>query len=153
METGGQSGRWLTLTGVPGCGKTFVASQLFRLGAKANPGGKGIWIGSRPRPASVWLSASEFGQRMKSGDWFLPESLANEWLVAIDDLGAEHDKSGFLADALYRACNARLGKWTIFTTNFTLGEIADRLDQRIASRLIRDGNEVFSIDAGDYAGR
>ena len=33
----------------------------------------------------------------------------------------------------------------------TVAEIADRIDARIASRLIRDSNVFLTIEAGDYA--
>lgn len=143
--------RWLTLSGVPGCGKTHTARQILGKAAQSNPGNGSIWMGSAPRPRCLWIDASVFGQRVKGGDYGLPASFGGDWCVVFDDLGAEYDKSGFLADAIYRFCNARLGKWTVFTTNYTLGEIADRLDQRIASRLIRDGSEFLKIEAGDYA--
>jgi hypothetical protein len=87
--------------------------------------------------------------------WDLPEYVAHEWLVLYDDLGAK----GFptpkgremMNDALLRLANQRLGKWTIWTTNLTLAEIGTRVDGRIASRLIRDGNRFVTIEAGDYA--
>ncbi len=33
--------------------------------------------------------------------------------------------------------NARLGKWTVITSNLNIGQIAERLDVRISSRLMR----------------
>jgi hypothetical protein len=41
----------------------------------------------------------------------------------------------------------------LWTTNLTLAEVSQRLDSRISSRLIRDGNKVVTITAGDYAMR
>lgn len=147
--------RWLTLSGVAGCGKTMLATMLFNEAKKHNPAGDGLWIdptgrGAR-RPKNVWLDASRFADRMKEGEFDLPEYLVDDWLVVMDDLGASRDKTSFVADATYRFCNARRDKWTIFTTNLTLPEISERIDERVASRLIRDNNALISIRAGDYA--
>lgn len=69
----------------------------------------------------------------------------------LDDLGASRDKTGYTGECLFRLCNARVGKFTLFTTNLDLKGISERIDPRIASRLIRDGNEFKAITAGDYA--
>jgi DNA replication protein DnaC len=83
----------------------------------------------------------------------LPEYLAHEWLVLFDDLGAKRDGKDVLADAIMRLANQRLGKWTLWTTNLSLDEIAKRIDARVSSRLIRDENRLVTITAGDYAKR
>jgi hypothetical protein len=153
----GELGRWLTFTGVAGCGKTMLMSQIFdevkRLSPHNGPRvtGGGFYQESSRRPRSVWMEESSFAEKMRGGEYDLPEYLAQDWIVAIDDIGSSRDKTDFLADALYRLCNARLGRWTMFTTNLTLGELASRVDERVASRLIRDGNVVCQIGASDYA--
>lgn len=153
----GRAPRWLTLTGVCGCGKTMLAQQIFDEASKYNPGNKGLWIprdegysdGDR-RPRNVALTASKFGQLMMAGEYDLPEYLADDFLVLLDDLGASRDKTQFQADALYRLYNQRQGKWTITTTNLRLREISEKVDERVASRLIRDGNQLVTITAPDY---
>lgn len=149
---------WLTFSGVPGSGKTFLARQTFRAAAKFNHRGNASICLTDPsdpsdrRPDCVWLDSARFAARLIGGREFdLPEYLARDFLVAYDDLGAARDKSDFLADALYRLCNHRLGRWTIFTTNLTLEEISTRIDDRVASRLIRERNLGLSLKAGDYA--
>lgn len=159
----GAEPRWLTFTGVAGCGKTMLGMQIFKEATRLNPGnpintpvwstGRGFHDESKRRPECIWLTASRFAQRLRDGEYDLPEYLAPDWLVVLDDLGSSRDKSDFVADALYRLCNIRLGKWTVFTTNFTLAELAERVDQRVVSRLIRDRNAVCQISAGDYAMR
>jgi DNA replication protein DnaC len=151
--------RWLTLIGVCGSGKTMLARQIFRAAEASNPGNMPLWslgTGVRHerdrRPRCVWLTATEFADRMLGGEWDLPEHLAADFLVAIDDVGAARDtKANHIAEALYRLCNVRLGKWTLFTSNLNLSDIAAKIDERVASRLIRDGNVVHRITAGDYA--
>ena len=157
--------RWLTFAGVCGCGKTFLALQIFAQAEHHNPGNpkrNPIWpsdwatsprtsLDGFRRPRCVWMTANQFAARMRGGDYQLPEYLAEDFLVAIDDIGAARDTTNFIADALYRLCNVRLGRWTLFTTNLTLGDIEAQIDGRVASRLIRDANSMVDIDAGDYA--
>ena len=142
---------WLTLLGVPGTGKTFLAKQTFEQTRPYNPGNSALWIGPKHRPYCMWLDASRFGERMKDGEYNLPETLTDDWCICLDDLGAQRDKSDFIADGIYRLCLRRVGKWTIFTSNLTLDEISARVDDRVASRLVRDENKVVTLDCGDYA--
>lgn len=152
--------RWLTFLGCCGCGKTTrLARPTFEQAARYNPGNASLWVSGTGvrrerdrRPGCVWITATEFADRMFAGEWDLPEYLAHDFLVAVDDVGAARDtKWGALAEAMYRLCNVRLGKWTLFTSNLTMVDIATKIDERVASRLIRDGNIVHRINAGDYA--
>jgi len=148
---------WLTLSGVNGCGKTMLANQACGYIARHYPHAGSVWIsGERGRlttrrPRVVWIDEVAFVQRCKEGEYDLPEYLGEDWLVVLDDLGASRDKTGFAGEMLFRLCNARREKFTLFTTNLDLKGIAERIDPRIASRLIRDGSEFKAIAAGDYA--
>lgn len=150
---------WLTLSGVHGCGKTMLARQIFAQSRRHNPGDKSsIWVSGsgvhdeqNRRPRCVWYHAHDFGDTMKDGVWNLPEYLQADFCVVLDDLGAARDKSDFLSDALYRLADRRMHRWTVWTTNLTLDEIASKLDARISSRLVRDENAIVSITAKDYA--
>ncbi len=55
----------------------------------------------------------------------MPEYIAHEWLVCYDDLGSKRDAKELLGEALFRLSNQRLGKWTLWSTNFTIDEIKD----------------------------
>lgn len=151
---------WLTLHGTQGSGKTMLARQTLEFAARnCNPGRHSLWVAghgeyheSNRRPNCVWYSATGFKDRMLGGDYGLPEYLRNDYLVAIDDLGAAKDtRDNALADGLYRLADQRSHRWMIWTTNLTLSEISERLDPRISSRLIRDDNKLVAINAGDYA--
>lgn len=156
-----RDGRWLTLGGVCGCGKTErLALPTFKAASEFNPGAAALWVNGtgvymerNRRPQCVWLTATAMADRMRRGEYDLPEYLGHDYLVAIDDVGAARDTTSFIAEALYRLCNVRLGKWTIFTTNLSLAEVAKQIDPRVASRMIRDRNVAVSITAGDYAMR
>jgi len=141
---------WLTLTGAQGCGKTMLAFQVFDQARTINPGRASIWIGERRRPRCYWYTEPDFADAIRT-DTRLPEYLADDYLVLIDDLGTARERFEQVADALYRLANARLGKWTLWTSNLTHAEIADKIDQRLASRLIRDANTGVRITAPDYA--
>ena len=141
---------WLTLTGAQGCGKTMLAFQVFDQARAINPGRASLWIGDRRRPRCVWLDETDFAESVMA-DARLPEYLAGDYLVILDDLGSARERWDRVADALFRLANARLGRWTIWTSNLTHREISDSIDARLASRLIRDGNKGVRITAPDYA--
>lgn len=137
----------------------MLASQIHAEARKYNPGEASLWVPSNQtgymrecdrRPYCIWLDATMFAEKLKAGQYDLPESLRGDFLVVFDDLGASRDKTDFVPEAIYRFACARLGRWTVWTTNLTLQEIKDRLDPRIASRLLRDENKVRAINCRDY---
>jgi hypothetical protein len=151
--------RWLTLSGQVGCGKTFLARQIFAQAERINPGShknSPVWLAGdsvyeRRRPKCRWHNERAFSSIVRGGDYQYPYYLGDDYFVCLDDLGSERDNSAFIAQNLFDLCNARLGKWTLFTTNYTVAELTERIDSRVASRLIRDENTFLRIKAGDYA--
>lgn len=137
----------------------MLAKQSFEEASKYNPGNAPLWITgqgvydvSNRRPRNVWFTAPAFKDKMLGGEYDLPEYLRQDFLVAIDDLGASKDtRDNAAAEGFYRLADQRMGRWMIWTTNLTLGEIAARLDPRLSSRLIRDENKMVTITAPDYA--
>jgi DNA replication protein DnaC len=90
---------------------------------------------------------------LREGDYDIMDAVCNDWFVALDDIGAERSTDYSLAK-LDEVIDARLGKWTVITSNFTRKEIADYCDVRIASRLGRGNNVIIdNIDARDYSTR
>lgn len=146
----GASPRWLTLTGTRGSGKTTLAALAYLEARTINPGAASLWIGDRRRPRCVWIDETKFADDCMS-DPGLPEYLRDDYLVVLDDLGSARERWDRVADALFRLANARLGKWTIWTSNLNVREIEANVDPRLASRLLRDGNLGVRITAQDHA--
>ncbi len=143
---------WLSFIGTSGAGKTYLArriwnwyqgeSSLFRAsiveGEIAYPGSFNSW----PKIAGELLSNESY--------WKL-EELQREKFVVLDEIGADRDPSGHVRDCLARVLSGRVGKWTVITSNKSLGDIQRDIDTRISSRMIRDGNVVVDVDVIDYA--
>lgn len=157
---------WLSFTGKTGTGKTHLAKAVFRWAqANCRPPVAGLDTGTctvdipgkAKYPWEKWNSAKGYIDwrklcaRLREGGWDELNWLEDAWFVVLDDIGVEYDPNGLLASALDRIINGRLGKWTVITCNYSLAQIADRFDVRIASRMQRDGSKVLEIDAMDYA--
>jgi DNA replication protein DnaC len=148
-----RSPRWLSFLGTSGAGKTHLARKVWLwfkgssfFNAEVNPSTKeiyypGSWV-FWPNLASDLLSNSGYGQL---------EDLKNEKFVVLDEIGADRDPSGHVRDCLARLLSARVGKWTVLTSNKTLGDIERDIDARISSRIIRDENLLVDVDVPDYA--
>lgn len=154
-------GRWLTLTGRSGTGKTLLARHLMRFIERNllrfSPG-YGITLTDN----SCVVKWGEAVARMKSGDFCDAEILCDKetkWdnsvraiyrFALIDDIGQPEDSSkGYVVAALGRIADARLGEWTIWTSNLYLQDIA-AIEPRLASRMIRDGNVVIENHCQDF---
>lgn len=157
---------WLTLAGENGCGKTYLLRQVWEQAKRINPGNPknnpiwppnwedflqaGVNIYGDSRPYALWYDEGGLASRMRAGDHDLPRNLRGDYFVALDELGATRDPTNYISEAVGTLCDNRLGRWSVFATNLQLQEIADRMDARITSRLIRDDNKVVTIKAVDY---
>lgn len=139
-------GRWISLLGPTGTGKTHLAKQLWRF-CMGQPDFNPLTVSHYP----TWLYWPTFVDQLRSGDaWKLFDDIQKWPYLAIDDFGAEKDTTGFAADKFNTLLGRRIGKWTIITSNLNHGEIAN-LDARIADRFIRDGNVVVKMNCASYA--
>lgn len=149
----GMAPYWLTLTGSSGVGKThllkatmkaFMETIRFDFGLDA---AKQRLIGQRGQ----YVDWRKLCSTVREGSWGWVDDICEDDFVAIDDFGAEFSKGGFTESVLDRILNARVRKWTMLTCNLPLSEISERMDARIASRLIRGNNVVVECDTIDYA--
>lgn len=150
----GLDGRWLTLCGPSGVGKTHLGGRIWdwwqRWGKwKVGHGKSGSFLTSKEGYTRLWR---KLVSRLKEGAWGELEDLLKSDFLIIDDLFAAYDNSGFALSIADRICDERQGKWTLFTTNKLLDEIADE-EQRIASRMKRGLNVVVETVVKDYATR
>ena len=143
--------RWLSIVGRSGTGKTHLAKEIYRY----------VWRNLGGETSSDKLFCLDFK--------FVPaDALAEQWrsrksayspeyerapLLVVDDIGTVADKSGFVTDAMYTLLSRRMGKWTVITSNLTYAAISSQFDERLADRMLRDGNVVASIDCQSWARR
>ncbi len=144
------AGRWLSLVGTSGAGKTFLARRIWKW---FNAAGK--FYTEPTRGASCvrsgqWCDWRSFMEECMAGDFSRTADLRSDWFVVFDDIGAKRDKSGMGADKLDTILSARGERWTMITSNLSLNQIADQFDQRIASRMIRGNSVVIDVDVMDF---
>lgn len=74
---------------------------------------------------------------------------STRFLLILDDIGAEK-ATEFVAEKLYRIINHRYNEMipTVFTSNLTLGELAEQIGERCASR-IAEMCEIINLTGGD----
>lgn len=145
--------RWLTLCGASGCGKTHLARELYNWYGRYHSAFRhpdtGAWNSRQYAFKDVSILASD----LKKGLYGHATDLERCHFLVLDDLGAERDVSGFLAEQLLKLLNRRLDKWTVITSNLTLSQISDTLDARIADRMRRGNNIVVESKAPSFADR
>jgi hypothetical protein len=150
--------RWLTLSGNSGTGKTFLALQVWRWFMRQGRRPRSVVDGRVIGGGGSFYKWRDLAQRCFDLDysWLSDAAEADTWLLVVDDIASVRDPSGNLAEQLWRLLDSRLNTWALFTSNKDLAQFA-KLDPdggtgvRIASRLVRDGNEVVEVEAMDYA--
>lgn len=142
--------RWLSFLGSPAAGKTMLAREIYRDAFAFERQHPMLEDGCHVRRV-CWRSWPALVAKLRDGEFRAFNDLLNVWFLAIDDVGAEHQAkdAGFALSKLYELLNARLGKWTVLTSNLDLSTLGG-MDARIASRLIRDGNQVVVVDVKDF---
>jgi chromosomal replication initiation ATPase DnaA len=149
----GKPAYWVSFLGGCGNGKTMLARKVYRFQQRYLRAGE--WrmtqdVGLTNAQTGIWCDWSNYASELADFKAGRRESLKGAWFLVLDDIGADSGRA-IVTDELFRILNSRLGKWTIITSNLTPDGIAERLDQRIASRLIRDGNVLIQNTAPDWA--
>lgn len=145
----------LTLAGVSGTGKTMLAQCVLNdlgLDAWGNLSALPRWVESRERRSAdaVMRDCRRLAEKVQAREIDLAASLAAPFLLVLDDFGAWHDPSGFVAEKFDGLLRRRRDKWTFITTNLLLADIAEK-EGRTASWMIRDGNTVHELTCKDFA--
>ena len=149
----GATPRWLSFLGWSGTGKTHLArgiSRFFKASAS-------VYIdretGAHLSRRGGFIGWRKIVDHLRDGDYEIFHAACDDWFVTLDDIGAERT-SDFSVSKLDQIIDARLGKWTVITCNFTREQIAEHMDVRIASRLGRGKNVIVdNINACDYSTR
>lgn len=133
--------RWLSLLGVSGVGKSHLARAI-----------ASVIYTVRPELGVEFWSWHSVVSKLRDGDYAISDHLiAFPFVLVLDDIGAERS-SDFSRDHLMRIVEGRLNKWTVVTSNLFVDQLADSVDVRIASRLLRGHNVVCEVrDASDYS--
>lgn len=136
--------RWVSLMGASGCGKSHLAAAAVRVLHN-------LGFGDTRVQMWTWRNA----MRRMMDDSGVMYWLADLHVLVLDDIGtgftASSKAAALTSSLLYDLLEARLGKWTILTSNLSPGDIAETLDVRIASRLYRGKNVIIDMThASDY---
>lgn len=152
------SGYCLTLAGRSGNGKTMLARAVLAE-LLHTPHGHCAAVAPTVIRGHLQKFEAKFYDMRKVSDRFKPphfdfsavDQMEELSLTILDDMAADHDPSKVTASKVDRVLRSRSQRWTLITVNLGLAEIADKLDARIASFVIRDENKFVEIKAGDYA--
>lgn len=144
---------WLSFLGTSGAGKTYLARRIWKwfkrsplFTATVDPETREIQY------PGEWCDWPELaGELLGNQGYAQLNDLKSEKFVVLDEIGADRDPSGHVRDCLARVLSARVGMWTIMTSNKSLGEIQRDIDTRISSRMLRDGSLVVDVDVTDFA--
>lgn len=145
FETYKDKGAGLILKGKPGCGKTHLAAAvsqelIFR----------GYSVKFILTPVLLEEIRKSFNKKYGEVETDILKQLASVQLLVLDDLGAEKPTE-WVIEQLFILINKRYEemKPTIITTNCTGQELALRIGERTASRLV-EVSKIVNIKAGDY---
>ena len=123
---------WLTLLGKSGVGKTMLARGISN------------YLRDEYRMEIDFIRWITVCNYMREGNYGVFDWMAERRRLIIDDIGASHETPLSKAK-ICELAERRLGKPTIWTSNFLLENIASAIDARVASRMVRVGNRVVQF--------
>lgn len=144
-------GQLMVIWGENGCGKTRTAKAIIRwansvalLLPMVNSD-----LGFR-RVNALFAHWPRVVDGFKKQQFDITEELMKTDLAALDDIGAEHDPSGFGREQLYLVLSRRETLWTVVTTNLVPSQW-DTMERRITSRLFRNAVHVDLSRVPDFS--
>lgn len=155
MASKSKAAYWLVLAGVSGTGKTHIAKACVRFFTRNLDTLRDETKGSEEKTRYVrrggFKNWPEAMIEMIGGDYTGLRQLNDDWLVCLDDIGAEYAGNRELSNSkLYEVFTARESKFTIVTSNLSVKQISETLDRRLASRLLRNGSVVIDVQTQDF---
>jgi DNA replication protein DnaC len=152
-----QDGGVLIIHGPNGCGKTHLAKAIHRLfNANRFKIGPVHCDATTESESEVKIADSRFVHwptvidGIKKEQWLIFEWCVVEYLIVLDDIGAEHDPSGIGLEKLYLIINRRERKHTLITTNYPPSEWESKFERRIASRMFRNATHIDLSEVPDF---
>jgi len=107
-------------------------------------------------PELLSMIKSTFNKDSKTSENELLDALNKVKLLVLDDIGAEYVKSdgaeSWATDKLFQIINSRVGKPTIYTTNYKSGDLTKKYGMhggRIVSRMMQ-GTKVIKFSGDDH---
>ncbi len=151
--------RWLSLLGTSGSGKTMLSKIIWHL-FRDHRHTIIDWHrtrqteGTNPRIIrwrGGFINWGKAVNRMLEGDYEFLEDVRDYDFFVLDDILSEYKKMRDLSTSkLYDVFESRLGKWTVITANASLSQVGELLDQRIASRMMRNFSSIVDVDVPDF---
>lgn len=140
----------ILLIGTPGTGKSHLAASITQ--EMTEKGYVCIFV-SIPRLFS--LIKSTYNKNAKVSEIEILGWIEQADLVVLDDIGAEYradDTEGWAVSKLFEIIDSRMGKHTIYTTNYNSKELKERIGARNVSRML-ENTEVVRMYGEDYRNR
>ena len=129
------------ITGRPGVGKTYKANEILETNIEYQDYLKKVNADFSSSEGARLFKSYNCGQLMfyardaRRGNEFFDEAVKMRGII-LDDLGLGK-RSDFIPDIIYLIIDERISrnKPTIVTSNLSIAEIAEQIDDRLASRL------------------
>ena len=145
-------GRRMVIWGSNGCGKTHIARAIHTWATRCAmklPLVAGDTMAGQ-LASSQFMFWPGIVDGFKNGEWYTVEESLKASMLVLDDIGAEHDPSGIGREKLYYILERRAQRWTVITTNFGPTEWEMKFERRIASRLLRNCQNIDLSQVPDY---
>lgn len=142
----GEKPYWLTFAGGSGVGKTYLAFETYMAAATLPEmlEHETLVCGAK------WAPWARINLKLRSGQYSLIDELIDANILFLDEIAVEHDPSGYAKDSLMNILGQRTRKWTILTSNYRIDTLA-RMDERLSSRIIRDGSVLVDCCTKDFS--
>lgn len=151
LESGQSSKKHnLLMMGNPGTGKSHLAFAIAKYLRKQEIGSVGFTTTGKVL-SLIKETYKEGASQTENG---ILNDIANLSFLVLDDLGAEmksRDEFSWARSMLFEIINSRLGKPTVYTTNYDDKTISEVVGERVASRL-QENTKYINIFTDDYRG-